>query len=176
MKELRKNLGVRCSRLRRKSKGFLLLEAALAMAVSAVLAALVCGGAQSFAKNWQILQEQIELQQAGNYMQGVLEKHFAYNALQVSVAADNKLSYQSLLGSKSYAVYPAKSGLYLRTSTAVGEGVNPLFIEGIDVSGWQARRVDERNLLLRFTLHGKRGSRTFRQLITCYNGEVYDEP
>lgn len=175
MKELRNSLCVRSCRLRRENKGFILLELTAGLAVSAVLAAMVCIGVQSFTKNWQVLQEQIELQQAGNYMQGVLEKHLAYNALATTVAADSKVSYQSLLGSKSYAVYPAKSGLYLRTSTAAGEGVNPLFIEGITVSGWQARRVDERNLLLEFTLHGKRGSRNFSQLITCYNGEVHDE-
>ncbi|MDO4920330.1 MAG: hypothetical protein Q4E64_00655 [Phascolarctobacterium sp.] len=175
MKELRNSLCVRYCRLRRESKGFILLELTAGLAVSAVLAAMVCVGAQGFTKNWQALQAQIELQQAGAYMQGILEKSLAYNALEITIAADNKVSYQSLLGSKSYAIYPANSGLYLRISTAAGDGVNPLFIEGVDVSGWQARRVDKRNLLLRFTLHGKRGSRNFSQLITCYNGEVHDE-
>lgn len=160
-------------RLRHKRQGLFLVEMTASLMICAVLAALVCTGAGSCYRSWQTLQEQIELQQAGSYMQGTLEKHFGYNALSIWLAGDGKVSYQSLLGSKSYAVYPANNGLYLRTSTPIGDGVNPLFIEGLPVSDWQARRLDGKRLLLSFTLHGKRGARAFTQIITCYNGEIY---
>lgn len=162
-------------RLCRNQRGFFLAELTAGIAVGAVLAALLCTGVSRCYYNWQILQEQIELQQAGAYMQGTLEKHFGYNALEIKLTADNQVSYRGLLGSKSYAVYPAKGGLYLRTSTPNGEGVNPLFIEGLPVAGWQARRLDARRLLLSFTLQGRRGSRAFSQIITCYNGEIYED-
>ncbi len=164
-------------RLSRKNRGFLLAELTVGLAICSLAAALICSALQRCWRQDQLLREQIELQQAGAYMQGVLEKHFGYNALAVRITSDNKVSYDSLLRSKVYTVYPANNGLYLRTSTPSGDGVNPLFVEGLPVSGWQARRLDAKRLLLCFTLQGQQGraKRTFKQVITCYNGEINED-
>ena len=60
-------------------RGFLLLEYVFSLAAGAVLAALVCTGLGRTALSWQRLQEQLALQQAGGYMQSLLERQLGYN-------------------------------------------------------------------------------------------------
>ena len=83
-------------RLCRSKRGVLLVDYVMSVAVGAMLAALVCAGLGRTAISWQHLLEQLELAQAGSYMQGVLEKQLTYNATAIRIRADGNLELVTL--------------------------------------------------------------------------------
>ncbi|MGM9528683.1 MAG: hypothetical protein ACI3XH_01595 [Phascolarctobacterium sp.] len=159
----------------RKQQGFMLLEYVASLAIGAALAALVCTGLGRTALSWQRLVSQLELAQAGSYMQGVLEKQLCYNATAIRLRADGSLELDTIEGNKKLVVYYRSKGLYLQTTTGAGTGTNPLYLTGIDVSAWRAEKISNRQLRIAFALQGQGGERRFEQLVTCCNGEVTDE-
>lgn len=158
-----------------KQRGFVLLEYVVSLAMGGLLAALVCTGLGRAALSWQHLVSQLELLQAGSYMQGVLERQLCYNATAVRLRADGNLELDTIEANKRLVVYYRNKGLYLQTTTGIGTGTNPLFITGIDVDAWRVERVSERQLRIGFTLQGQDREQRFEQLVTCLNGEITDE-
>ena len=159
-------------------KGFLLMEYVFSLAAGAVLAALVCTGLGRTALSWQRLQEQLALQQAGGYMQSLLERHLGYNATAVRIKSTGDLELDTIMGNKKLLLYCRNGGLYLQTTTGNGKGTNPLFIAGVEVSQWQAAKLSNNSLRISFTLANTQGSgrqRHWEQIYRCYNGEVFDE-
>ena len=161
-----------------EQKGFLLMEYVFSLATGAVLAALVCTGLGRTALSWQRLQEQLALQQAGGYMQSLLERHLGYNATAVRIKSTGDLELDTIMGNKKLLLYCRNGGLYLQTTTGNGKGTNPLFIAGVEVSQWQAAKLSNNSLRISFTLANTQGSgrqRHWEQIYRCYNGEVFDE-
>ena len=161
-----------------EQKGFLLMEYVFSLAAGAVLAALVCTGLGRTALSWQRLQEQLALQQAGGYMQSLLERHLGYNATAVRIKSTGDLELDTIMGNKKLLLYCRNGGLYLQTTTGNGKGTNPLFIAGVEVSQWQAAKLNDNSLRISFTLANAQGSgrqRHWEQIYRCYNGEVFDE-
>ena len=161
-----------------EQKGFLLMEYVFSLAAGAVLAALVCTGLGRTALSWQRLQEQLALQQAGGYMQSLLERHLGYNATAVRIKSTGELELDTIMGNKKLLLYCRNGGLYLQTTTGNGKGTNPLFIAGVEVSQWQAAKLSDNSLRISFTLANTQGSgrqRHWEQIYRCYNGEVFDE-
>jgi len=161
-----------------EQKGFLLMEYVFSLAAGAVLAALVCTGLGRTALSWQRLQEQLALQQAGGYMQSLLERHLGYNATAIHIKSTGKLELDTIMGNKKLLLYCRNGGLYLQTTTGNGKGTNPLFIAGVEVSQWQAAKLNDNSLRISFTLANTQGSgrqRHWEQIYRCYNGEVFDE-
>ena len=159
-------------------RGFFLLEYVFSLAAGAVLAALVCTGLGRTALSWQRLQEQLALQQAGGYMQSLLERHLGYNATAVRIKSTGELELDTIMGNKKLLLYCRNGGLYLQTTTGNGKGTNPLFIAGVEVSQWQAAKLNDNSLRISFTLANTQGSgrqRHWEQIYRCYNGEVFDE-
>ena len=161
-----------------EQKGFLLMEYVFSLAAGAVLAALVCTGLGRTALSWQRLQEQLALQQAGGYMQSLLERHLGYNATAVRIKSTGDLELDTIMGNKKLLLYCRNGGLYLQTTTGNGKGTNPLFIAGVEVSQWQAAKLSDNSLRISFTLANTQGNgrqRHWEQIYRCYNGEVFDE-
>ena len=161
-----------------EQKGFLLMEYVFSLAAGAVLAALVCTGLGRTALSWQRLQEQLALQQAGGYMQSLLERHLGYNATAIRIKSTGALELDTIMGNKKLLLYCRNGGLYLQTTTGNGKGTNPLFIAGVEVSQWQAAKLNDNSLRISFTLANTQGSgrqRHWEQIYRCYNGEVFDE-
>ena len=161
-----------------EQKGFLLMEYVFSLAAGAVLAALVCTWLGRTALSWQRLQEQLALQQAGGYMQSLLERHLGYNATAIHIKSTGKLELDTIMGNKKLLLYCRNGGLYLQTTTGNGKGTNPLFIAGVEVSQWQAAKLNDNSLRISFTLANTQGSgrqRHWEQIYRCYNGEVFDE-
>ena len=161
-----------------EQKGFLLMEYVFSLAAGAVLAALVCTGLGRTALSWKRLQEQLALQQAGGYMQSLLERHLGYNATAVRIKSTGDLELDTIMGNKKLLLYCRNGGLYLQTTTGNGKGTNPLFIAGVEVSQWQAAKLNDNSLRISFTLANAQGSgrqRHWEQIYRCYNGEVFDE-
>ena len=161
-----------------EQKGFLLMEYVFSLAAGAVLAAFVCTGLGRTALSWQRLQEQLALQQAGGYMQSLLERHLGYNATAVRIKSTGELELDTIMGNKKLLLYCRNGGLYLQTTTGNGKGTNPLFIAGVEVSQWQAAKLSDNSLRISFTLANAQGSgrqRHWEQIYRCYNGEVFDE-
>ena len=161
-----------------EQKGFLLMEYVFSLAAGAVLAAFVCTGLGRTALSWQRLQEQLALQQAGGYMQSLLERHLGYNATAVRIKSTGELELDTIMGNKKLLLYCRNGGLYLQTTTGNGKGTNPLFIAGVEVSQWQAAKLSDNSLRISFTLANTQGSgrqRHWEQIYRCYNGDVFDE-
>ena len=163
-------------------RGFLLLEYVFSLAAGAVLAALVCTGLGRTALSWQRLQEQLVLQQAGGYMQSLLERQLGYNATAVRIQSTGDLELDTIMGNKKLLLYCRNGGLYLQTTTGNGKGTNPLFMAGMEVSQWQATKLSGNSLRISFTLTNAQGGlrskgaqRQWEQIYYCYNGEVFDE-
>lgn len=174
-----KNWFARCCnyliKLRHKQQGFLLTELVCSLALATTLAAMVATGLGNIIDGWQYLREQIQLQQAGCYMQSILEKNLSYNAVAVNLNDKQEIAYTTVLGNKSALIYTNKQGMYLRTVSSSGSGTNPVFVPSYTVRQWQARRISSRQLYVSFYLQGKYGQRWFEQLLTCYNGEIQNE-
>lgn len=165
----------RWCRRSRKQEGFVLLDYLLSIAVGAVLAALVCTGLGRTALSWQHLLGQLELLQAGSYMQGALERQLCYNATAVKIKAAGDLELDTVDGNKKLLIYCRNKGLYLQTVTGNGSGTNPLFITGAEVASWEVAKIQDQLLRIDFTLQGEQERRSFVQLLTLCNGEVIDE-
>lgn len=158
----------------RQQKGFVLLEYVFSLAVGALLAVVLCSGLQRAMSSWQYLEEQIQLQQAGSYMQGLLEKNLAYNATAITINKLGNLEMETIFGNKKLLVYTNNQGLYLRTTTKNGSGSNPLFLPDYPLTEWQVQKLSDTALRISFRLEGQRSQATFSQLIHCYNGVVTD--
>lgn len=162
---------VTCCRRCRRQGGFLLAELQLGLAIAAITALLTCTAVARCCTSYVYLQEQLRLQEAGRYMLSNLEKGLSYDARSISLE-NNKISYVALLANKKITIYSEKNGLYQRTVTGTGTGINPLFMEGVAVKKWEVRKAAPRLLYISFSLQGSKYSQTFAQLIPCYNGEV----
>ncbi|MGM9582986.1 MAG: hypothetical protein ACI3WU_04640 [Phascolarctobacterium sp.] len=156
-------------------RGVLLVDYVLSLAVGAILAAILCTGLGRTAISWQRLLGRLELAQAGRYMQGVLERQLAYNATAIKIRADGSLELDTIDGNKKLLIYHSKGGLYVQTTTGNGTGTNPLFIAGVEVKAWEAERISDQRLRIKFSLQGERCEGSFSQLLTCCNGEVSHE-
>lgn len=155
-------------------RGFLLLEYVFSLAVGALLAAVVCSGLQRAVNSWQLLEEQLHLQQAGSYMLGLLEKNLAYNATAITINKLGNLEMDTIHGNKKLLIYTNNQGLYLRTTTKTGSGSNPLFLPDFAVTGWQVHKLSDTALRISFRLQGERSQASFSQLISCNNGAITD--
>ena len=162
-------------RLCRSKRGVLLVDYVMSVAVGAMLAALVCAGIGRTAISWQRLLGQLELAQAGIYMQGILEKQLSYNATAIRIRSDGNLELDTVEGNKKLLIYYRNGGLYLQTTTGNGTGTNPLFITGVEVKDWEAEKVSAQRLRIKFTLQREQRERSFVQLLTCCNGEISHE-
>lgn len=161
---------------RHTQKGFLLMEYVLSLAAGAVLAALVCTGLGRTALSWQRLQGELALQQAGGYMQGLLERHVSYNATAIRIKSTQDVELDTILGNKKLLLYCRGGGLYLQTTTGNGKGTNPLFMADVAVSDWQVTKLSDTSLCISFTLTSSQGlQRNCEQILYCYNGEIIDE-
>ena len=152
----------------------MLLEYVVSLAIGGALAALVCTGLGRTALSWQRLVSQLELAQAGSYMQGLLEKNLAYNATAITINKQGNLEMDTTFGNKKLLIYTNNQGLYLRTTTKTGSGSNPLFLPDYPVTDWQAQRLSDSALRISFRLQGRRSQATFFQLISCSNGAISD--
>lgn len=162
-------------KLKSKQQGFLLTELVCSLALAVMLAAMVTAGLGNIINGWQYLREQIQLQQAGYYMQSILEKNLSYNAVAINIKDKQEIAYTTILGNKSALFYCNKQGLYLRTASGSGVGTNPVFLPSYTVQQWQIRKVNSQQLYVSFCLQGKYGRRFFEQLLICCNGEIKNE-
>ena len=109
---LKQNVFARFRKAAPEQKGFLLMEYVFSLAAGAVLAALVCTGLGRTALSWQRLQEQLALQQAGGYMQSLLERHLGYNATAIRIKSTGELELDTIMGNKKLLLYCRNGGLY----------------------------------------------------------------
>lgn len=158
----------------RKSPGFILLEYVCSLAIAALLAGILCTSLGRTAKAWRTMQEEEQLLEAGLYMQNILEKHIAYNAVSIRLDAEQNISMDTVWGKKQLQFYLNNRGLYLRTTTGNGSGFNPAFIPDYPVTRWQVEKLSDSSLLISFSLKSKSLERDFQQVITCCNGVISD--
>ena len=104
-----------------------------------------------------------------------LEKTVCYDAQSVRLQADGKISCSMLEGCKQVTVYSDKQGIYQRTRTNKGTGVNPVSLEEVGVFGWQVRRCSPQMLCVSFDLYRNGRSMRVTQYLICYSARITDD-
>lgn len=160
-----------CSRLCPKQRGYFLTELQLSLAIAAVAAVLTCTAVARCAHAYSYLLAQLQLQDAARYMLSNLERGVGLEARTIALDGE-MIDYTALHANTKVRFYWSNNGLYERTRTDNGIGVNPLFIEGVDVKNWRVRKLGARLLQISFTLESNNYSKDYTQLIVCYNGEI----
>ena len=72
-------------------------------------------------------------------------------------------------------VYSDKQGIYQRTRTNKGTGVNPVSLEEVGVFGWQVRRCSPQMLCVSFDLYRNGRSMRVTQYFICYSARITDD-
>lgn len=171
MARSRLSLSVRC----RRQKGYLLTELLLGLLLAVVLVTLVFRATGTAGSSFAYLQDELQLQEARRHILAQMEKTVCYDAQSVSLQADGKISCRMLEGCKQVTVYSDKHGIYQRTRTNKGTGVNPVSLEGVSVSGWQVRRCSPQMLCVSFVLQRNSKSMRVTQYLICYSARITDD-
>lgn len=171
MARSRLSLSVRC----RRQRGYLLTEVLLGLLLAAVLVTLVFKATGAACRSFDRLQDELQLQEARRHILAQLEKTVCYDAQSVSLQADGKISCRMLEGCKQVTVYSDKQGIYQRTRTNKGTGVNPVSLEEVGVFGWQVRRCSPQMLCVSFDLYRNGRSMRVTQYLICYSARITDD-
>ena len=109
----------------------MLTELLLGLLLAAVLVTLVFKATGTAGRSFERLQDELQLQEARRHILAQLEKTVCYDAQSVRLQADGKISCRMLEGCKQVTVYSDKQGIYQRTRTNKGTGVNPVSLHNI---------------------------------------------
>lgn len=157
-------------------RGFLLAEMQLGLAASALLTMLVGNSLLFMLHTGKKVQTDIQLQESGRYMLGMLEKDIGYESASVALQQDGSaIKCRTTAGRKNFSFYREGHALYKSTSTGNGTGKNPLYLPDCAVTEWRVEKLHEKMLLVTLTLEKEGRQRTFQRLIYCVNGQVEDE-
>ena len=154
-------------------KGFLLLDLQMALAVAVALSLLLATAVGQLGKSWRNVQLDNELRACGRYMLANMERELSYEAANIKIwkswDGNINLTAQTINGSRSVTFVCQQSLLYKKTKTANGTGTNPLFLKGTIMRNWQPRKLENKRLLLSFTLEQEGRSMDFTRLLYCSN-------
>jgi len=166
---------IRLSGHRRLQRGYLLLELLLAFMVALLTLALAFNATSSLRYTISALHDGWQLQEAERHIAAQLEKALAYDAQSITLQSGSKISYSGIQGNKQYTLYADSRGVYLRTRTGKGTGINPVSLAEVDVSNWQVQRLAEHLLRLSYTLSINKSERQVVHYFTCYNAVIADD-
>jgi len=163
-----------CSISFRRHKGFLLTEVFLGLAIVSIVILLYGRTLLSIFGGWQKMQTDGELLDAGRYMMTKIERYLALESTSITITNQKIIECLTEYGNKKTKIYLSSNngGLYMQVDTLEGVGANPLFIRDCNISKWQAERIDDRQILVSFTLSKKNRSKDFVRLFYCVNGVV----
>lgn len=154
-------------------KGFLLLDLQMALAVVVALSLLLATSIGQLGKSWRNVQLDNELRACGRYMLTNMERELSYEAASIKIwkswDGNINLTAQTINGSRSVTFVCQQGLLYKKTKTAKGTGTNPLFLKGTIMKNWQPRKLENKRLLLSFTLEQEGRSMDFTRLLYCSN-------
>ena len=159
----------------RRQRGYLLTEVLLGLLLAVVLVTLVFTATGTAGRSFERLQDELQLQEARRHILAQLEKTVCYDAQSVRLQADGKISCRMLEGCKQVTVYSDKQGIYQRTRTNKGTGVNPVSLEGVGVFAWQVRRCSPQMLCVSFNLYRNGRSMRVTQYLICYSARITDD-
>lgn len=147
----------------------------LGLLLAVVLVTLVFKATGAAGRSFDRLQDELQLQEARRHILAQLEKTVCYDAQSVRLQADGKISCRMLEGCKQVTVYSDKQGIYQRTRTNKGTGVNPVSLEGVGVFAWQVRRCSPQMLCVSFSLYRNGRSMRVKQYLICYSARITDD-
>ncbi len=151
------------------------MELLLAFIVAVVTLTLVFNATGSLRQTLTAIHDGWQLQEAERYISVQLEKALAYDAQSISLQADGKISYSGIQGNKQYTLYADSKGLYLRTRTGKGTGINPVSLAEVAVLNWQVKQLTAQQLRLSYTLAINKTERQVVQYLTCCNAVIADD-
>lgn len=152
-----------------------MLELVLAFMVALLTLTLAFNATASLRNTLSILHDGWQLQEAERHIAVQLEKALAYDAQSITLQSGSKISYSGVQGNKQYTLYADSKGLYLRTRTGKGTGINPVSLAEVDVSNWQVQRLAERQLKLSYTLSINKTERQVVHHFICCNAVIADD-
>ena len=147
----------------------------MGLLLAVVLVTLVFKATGTAGRSFGCLQDELQLQEARRHILAQLEKTVCYDAQSVRLQDDGKISCRMLEGCKQVTVYSDKQGIYQRTRTNKGTGVNPVSLEEVGVFGWQVRRCSPQMLCVSFDLYRNGRSMRVTQYLICYSARITDD-
>lgn len=158
-----------------RQQGYLLLELVLAFMIALLTITIAFNATASLRCTLAVLHDGWQLQEAERHIAVQLEKYLAYDARSINLQTDGKISYSGVQGNKQYTLYADSRGLYLRTRTGKGTGINPVSLSEVDVSDWQVQRWAEHVLKLSYTLSVNKTKQQIVHYFTCCNAVIADD-
>lgn len=152
-----------------------MLELVLAFMVALLTLTLAFNATASLRLTLSTLHDGWQLQEAERHIAAQLEKALAYDAQSITLQSGTKISYSGVQGNKQYTLYSDSKGLYLRTRTGKGTGINPVSLAEVDVSNWQVQRLAGHLLRLSYTLAINKSERQVVHYFTCCNAVIADD-
>lgn len=152
-----------------------MLELVLAFTVALLTLTLAFNATSSLRYTISALHDGWQLQEAERHIAVQLEKALAYDAQSIILQSGAKINYSGIQGNKQYTLYADNRGLYLRTRTGKGTGINPVSLAEVDVSNWQVQRLAEHLLRLSYTLSINKSERQVVHYFTCCNAVIADD-
>lgn len=174
-------MGKWCLISSRRHKGSLLLEVLLGFVVVSIAIMVFSARATQLFSSWQRMERDTELFDAGRYMLTKLERELSISSTSVSILNGNKLNITTEWGERKLEIFlqpvfsgAVEDGLYMRTITNDGSGVNPVFIRDCFVDNWRVERISDKEIFVSFDLYKDQRRKTFARIFYCVNGEVRD--
>lgn len=170
-------MGKWCSTFSQRHKGSLLLEVLMGFVIVSIGVMVFSTKAVQLFHAWQRMERDAELFDAGRYMLTKLERELAISAVDIRIVGKTKLLIQTERGHRDLEIYSqvddsGNYGLYLKTDTEVGAGVNPIYIRGCDVLNINFERISDKEIFVSFDLVQQDRRKTFERLFYCVNGVV----
>lgn len=170
----------------RRHKGFLLTEVLAGLMIVSMVVLLSGSNILTIFTGWRRMQIDGELLDAGRYMLTKIERHLTLEATIVTVTGNFVIDCQTEYPDKSTLIFIGSEydylikdnpeyeprGLFLNTTTTEGPGTNPLFIRDCMVSNWYVERINDKEILVSFTLNKDSRTKDFVRLFYCVNGVV----
>ena len=157
----------------------MLVELQISLLIVTLLVGVLSLNFRQVLISWQHMLTDVQLANAGRYMQVFLEKEIGYNGLRISVDQllplhTQRIVVQTVRQGTYYTYYwkRSKLGLYRQTDTLESRGVNPLYISECSMTAWKVKKVADNALVVSFTLQKNDRQKKFTQLILCVNGSV----
>lgn len=156
--------------------GYFMLELQAVAAMTAIITAVFYSDFIDAVQNIHKAVNYTQLYSVERYMLSDMEKDLGYESTRIILSRDYRgntvIKAQSVYAGKQLMYTFENRGLYKTTQTLGTKGKNPLYIPGYNISEWQAERISERSLLLRFTLSKDTDTIICDKHIYCLNGIV----
>ena len=156
------------------SKGYLLAETCIALAVTFIAAAVMYNGLDVFMRSWQNLQSDLLLHRAVRYSQSFIEQELLLHTAGVKITAgsNDKIICSETRGNRQVTFYRSSGTLAREIKYNSSRGVNPLSLTEVTLESLKAEQIaaDKIKVVMQFRDNAAGRSKKFTEVYVLANG------